>query len=190
MPSIVGFSHTGKNGVLDFQEYVDMLAKISDLPFEEIEEILKYDMKNRNASNFEHYFIDVMIVLQKTHKHGHHDKKGNKKAVEEFVASIANLKKDSEGLLFNFDDNLAHILKGFTIDLRIFYNLLRKMITIKLNHDKIWTRQFYSEDLKLIYLIMKPLDSAFEARATVRRYNIRVKVIQKKLNWDSLIYCL
>lgn len=153
--------------MLDLREYVEMLAKISDMPYEEVESIIRHDMQLRNSSSFEHYFIDVMIVLQKTAKLAHQERKGGKKAAEEFVASIANLKKDRAGLLFNFDDNLAHILRGFTIDLRIFYNLLRKMTIIKLNHDKIWTRQFYSEDLKLIYVVLKPLESVLEARAIV-----------------------
>lgn len=151
------------------------------MPVAEIKAIIREDMSNRNSRNFEHYFSDVLIVLQKTHKQTN-DKRGTKKAVEEFVASIANLKKDPSGLLFNFDDNLSHIMRGFTIDLRIYYNLLRKMIIIKLNHDKIWTRQFYSEDLTMIYLVMKPLDSVFEARAMVRLSNLREKATPKKLS--------
>ena len=152
--------------MLDFDEYVEMLSMISDMPPGEIKAVIKEDMVNRQSRSFEHYFSDVLIVLQKTQKQSN-DKRGTKKSVEEFVASIANLKKDLSGLLFNFDDNLSHIMRGFTIDLRIFYNLLRKMVIIKLNHDKIWTRQFYSEDLSLIYVVMKPLDSVFEARAMV-----------------------
>lgn len=158
------------------------------MPTQVIEGILRNDMKIRGHSSFEHYFVEVMIVLQKTQKQATQTtKSGNKKQVEEFVASIAHLKKDPAGLLFNFDDNLAHILKGFTIDLRIFYNLLRKVIIVKLNHDRIWTRQFYSEDLKLIYLVLKPLDSVFEARAIVLYCKPRVKVTPKKSNWGSLI---
>ena len=80
---------------------------------------------------------------------------------------MANLKKDPAGLLFNYDDTLSQVMSGFTIDQRIFYNLLRKLIVIKLNQDKIWTRQFYSQDLKLIYLVLKPLDSVIQNRAMV-----------------------
>lgn len=167
---------------------MDILALISDMPAAEIKAVISEDIARRNSRNFEHYFSDVLIVLQKTQKHAS-DKRGTKKAVEEFVASIANLKKDPSGLLFNFEDNLSHIMKGFTIDLRIFYNLLRKMVIIKLNHDKIWTRQFYSEDLSMIYLVMKPLDSVFEARAMVGSCNFREKATQRRLSWVSLTYC-
>lgn len=147
-----------------------MLAKISDMSEEEISSILKKDMSIRRISAFEQYFSDVLIILQKTHKQT--DKKGGKKGVDEFIADIAALKKDPAGLLFNFDDSYSQVLRGFTIDLRIFSNLLRKMVIIKLNHDRIWTRQFYSEDLKTIYVVLKPLDSVIEARAMVLPYYV------------------
>ena len=150
---------------------MDILAKIGGLHPEEILDILKKDMKKREVNTFEHYFSDILIVLQKSRKQNLGEKKG-KKGGEEFTAGIANLKKDSYGLLFNFDDSLSQILSGFTIDMRVFFNLLRKMIIIKLNHDRIWTRQFYSEDLKLIYLVMKPLDTVFENRAMVATSNV------------------
>lgn len=143
-----------------------MLSRISDFPEEEIEKIILHDMQMRKARNFEHYFNDVMIVLQKTQRQVY-DKRNQKKVVEEFVSSITNLRKDPGSLLFHFEDNLAHVFRGFTIDLRLFYNLLRKMIIIKLNHDKIWTRQFYSANLEQIYVVMKPLQSVLETRAQV-----------------------
>lgn len=125
-------------------------------------------MKRREIGAFDHYFSDVLVVLQKPNKlTSTQGEKKHKKTGEEFAAVIANLKKDPKGLLFNFDDSLAMILSGFTIDIRIFFNLLRKMIIIKLNHDRIWTRQFYSEDLSHIYVVLKPLDSVIENRAMV-----------------------
>lgn len=161
-----------------------MLADISGLQIGEVRDIVRKDMDKREVDDFEHYFSDIMIVLQKTNKaQGQSEKKG-KKGGEEFTAGIAKLDKETASLLFNFDDSVSQILSGFTIDLRIFYNLLRKMIIIKLNHDRIWTRQFYSEDLKQIFVVLKPLDSVIENRAMVNRDNIRVKGIQKKSNLD------
>lgn len=150
------------------EEYVQILSDISGLHLEEVKEIVEQDMKRRGIDNFDHYFSDVLVVLQKPNKHPHlQTDKRHRKTGEEFTAVIANLKKDSSGLLFHFEDSLSQIFSGFTIDLRIFFNLLRKVIIIKLNHDRIWARQFYSEDLKLIYVVMKPLDSVIENRAMV-----------------------
>lgn len=184
-------NQAGKTGSLNFEEYSEILANISELTTGEVRDILQADMKRREITNFDHYFSDVLIVLQKPMKLlGHHTEKRHKKTGEEFTAVIANLKKSPAGLLFNFEDNVSQVLSGFTIDLRIFFNLLRKMIIIKLNHDRIWTRQFYSEDMKLIYVVMKPLDSVIENRAMVGFSNTREKAILNKLSLASLIFFL
>ena len=146
-----------------------MLANISDFKKEEVADIVQKDMKVREENNFEKYFNDVLIVLRKSQKNhiNSGNKKQSKKGAEEYIARIAHLEKDPAGLLFEFNDNLNVILRGFTIDQRIFYNMLRKMIIIKFNNEKIWSRQFYSQDLKKIYLVIKPIDSAIKNRAQV-----------------------
>lgn len=170
--------------MLDLEEYVNILHKISGVKYEEVMGIIKKDMVRRNINSFDHYFSDVLIVLQKTAKvHNQADRRSKKGGGEEFTAVIANLKKDPAGLLFNFEDSLSQIMSGFTIDLRIFTNLLRKIMIIKLNHDKIWTRQFYSEDFKLIYLVMKPLDSVFENRAMVGSFHAGRRLPQGNRTW-------
>lgn len=107
---------------------------------------------------FEKYFSEVLITIQKRDK---------RSSAGESGAGIYKLRKKEKSILFEFEDGYSRLLRGFTIDLRIFFNLLRKMIIIKLNSDKIWTRQFYSQDLKKIFVVMKPLDSVIENRAMV-----------------------
>lgn len=149
---------------------------------EEIKELILEDMKMRgiDKGKLDKYFSEVLITLQKSSKTV--DKKSKNAA---HGAIINLLTKHDAGLLFKFDDSMIRLLKGFTIDLRIFYNLLRKMIIIKLNSDKIWTRQFYSQDLKKIFVILKPLDAVIENRAMVNESKYREKDIQSKSNLDS-----
>ena len=144
-----------------------MMSDASTLSVEEVAEIVQTDLDRREVRDFEHYFSDVLIVLQKAPKPTGALEKKSKKGGDNFIPGIAFLKKESWSLLFNFDDNMTQVLSGFTIDMRVYYNLLRKIIVVKLNQDRIWTRQFYSEDLKMIYLVMKPLDSVIENRAVV-----------------------
>ena len=127
-------------------------------------------MTIRGQSNIAEYFSDTLITLSKEEKKSANDGKTNKskKITYEYKSKVAMLDKTKEsGLLFAFDDNSKQVLKGFTIDLRMFYNLIRKIIIVKLNSDKIWTRQFYSQDLSKIFVILKPLDSVIENRALV-----------------------
>ena len=120
-------------------------------------------MKSRGAGDLQSYFSDTLITLRKVHK----ARKHNKRALDEYAPTIANLEKGELDLPFKLDDSSSSVLRGFTIDLRIFYNLIRKMLIIKLNSTKIWTRQFYSQDLSLIFMVLKPLDSVFSMRALV-----------------------
>lgn len=126
----------------------------------ELEELVKEDMLMRGfkPDQIEKYFSEVLITIQK---------KDRKNPAAESGANIYKMKKREKSILFEFEDSYTRLLKGFTIDIRIFFNLLRKMVIIKLNSDKIWTRQFYSQDLKKIFVVMKPLDSVIENRAMV-----------------------
>lgn len=155
----------------------------ADMNNEEVKELIIEDMVRRGfhatESGLEKYFSEVLITLQKNVKV---DKK-NKNQTN--ATEINKLLKEDGGLLFKFDDSMSRLLKGFTIDLRIFFNLLRKMVIIKLNADKIWTRQFYSQDLKKIFVILKPLDAVIENRAMVKVAYFREKVTPSKLNWVS-----
>lgn len=135
---------------------------------EELQELIIEDLKRRgfhaSDSGLEKYFSEVLITIQKNNK----DKEQKKSKKDSNAIEINKLLKKDGGLLFQFDDSLSRLLKGFTIDMRIFFNLLRKMVIIKLNSDKIWTRQFYSQDLKKIFVILKPLEAVIENRAMVR----------------------
>lgn len=126
----------------------------------ELEELVKKDMLMRGfkPDQIEKYFSEVLITIQK---------KDRRNPGAESGANIYKMKKREKSILFEFEDSYTRLLKGFTIDIRIFFNLLRKMVIIKLNSDKIWTRQFYSQDLKMIFVVMKPLDSVIENRAMV-----------------------
>ena len=126
----------------------------------ELEELVKKDMLMRGfkPDQIEKYFSEVLITIQK---------KDRRNPGAESGANIYKMKKREKSILFEFEDSYTRLLKGFTIDIRIFFNLLRKMVIIKLNSDKIWTRQFYSQDLKKIFVVMKPLDSVIENRAMV-----------------------
>lgn len=142
--------------------YAQLLQEISGLTKEECLAILKEDMARRGLLTIESYFSDSMVTLRRVS-----EGKKNKKTVDTYVPSISNLSKSPGSLLFSFEDSLSHVLKGFTIDERIFHNLLRKMVLVKLNHDKVWCRQFYSQDLKSIFMVLKPLESVLENRALV-----------------------
>lgn len=115
-------------------------------------------MRGFKPDQIEKYFSEVLITIQK---------KDRRNPGAESAANIYKMKKREKSILFEFEDSYTRLLKGFTIDIRIFFNLLRKMVIIKLNSDKIWTRQFYSQDLKKIFVVMKPLDSVIENRAMV-----------------------
>lgn len=140
--------------------FVQSLYEVSHLNKAELEELILEDMSRRGIkpAAFEKYFSEVLITIQKRDK---------RSSAGESGAGIYKLRKKEKSILFEFEDGYSRLLRGFTIDLRIFFNLLRKMIIIKLNSDKIWTRQFYSQDLKKIFVVMKPLDSVIENRAMV-----------------------
>lgn len=163
---------------LTVDSFTDALNSVADMNREELKGLIIEDMEKRGIQqgNLEKYFSEVLITLQKNTK----DEKKSKK--DTHGATINYLAKEEGGLLFKFDDSLSRMLKGFTIDLRIFFNLLRKMVIIKLNADKIWTRQFYSQDLEKIFVILKPLDAVIENRAMVLLAYFREKVIQSKSN--------
>lgn len=57
------------------------------------------------------------------------------------------------------------LLKGYTIEYRILSNLIRKVIITRLNRLDIWTRQFYSKDIKKIFLVLKCGDRTLNNRA-------------------------
>lgn len=145
--------------------YAQLLSNISELPKENCLNLLQADMAERNHASVEGYFSDILITLRKVKSA---DKKKSKKAVDQYMPTIATLNKSAHGgILFHFEESLSHVLKGFTIDLRLYFNLLRKMVMIRLNHDKVWSRQFYSQDLKNIFMVLKPLDSVIHNRAMV-----------------------
>ena len=167
---------------LTLDSFTDALNTVADMNRDELKGLILEDMEKRGikADQLEKYFSEVLITLQKSTKD-----KEEKKSKKEQGAMINYLPKEEGGLLFKFDDSFSKLLKGFTIDLRIFFNLLRKMIIIKLNADKIWTRQFYSQDLEKIFVILKPLDAVIENRAMVFVVYFRVKATLSKSNWDS-----
>jgi uncharacterized membrane protein len=142
------------------KDFAEELNTVADMNKEELIELISEDMKRRNISKLDKYFSEVLISLQKSAK-------SDKKTKESHGPSINKLVKHDKGLLFKFDDSQTRLLKGFTIDIRIFFNLLRKIVIVKLNADKIWTRQFYSQDLKKIFVVLKPLDAVIENRAMV-----------------------
>lgn len=150
---------------LSIDSFVERLVEVSKLDSEKIKKLLVKDMEDRNQTDIGTYFSDTIITLTKT---SNPEKDKQNKNVDVYETTVTKLQKTPQsGLLFQFDDNYRQVLKGFTIDLRVYFNLIRKIIIIKLNSDKIWTRQFYSQDLKKIFVVLKPLESVFENRALV-----------------------
>lgn len=147
---------------MDLKSYVDVLHNISGLHKDELRELIKEDMTRRgiSTSSLDKYFSEVLITIQK---------RDRKIAGSDSGANIYSMFKREGCLLFKFDDSMSRLFRGFTIDLRVFFNLVRKMTIIKLNSDKIWTRQFYSQDLKKVFVVLKPLDSVIENRAMVMK---------------------
>lgn len=164
--------------------YVKLLTETSKLDESKCRELLEKDMARRGVSDIKTYFSDYIITLKKSVEKRKSGSSTSKKEV--YKTSVTNLMKPKEGcLLFPFEENLSHVLDGFTIDLRIFFYLLKKMIILKMNRKKIWTRQFYSQDLKLVFLILKPFDQTIEERAAVRLGLFSMKNIQSRQSSDS-----
>jgi hypothetical protein len=150
---------------LSKDSYIAELVKVSKLEPDKVKRLLLQDMHERKQLEIGEYFSDTIITLTKT---ATTEKEKQNKNVDVYETTVTKLLKTRDsGLLFHFDDNYRQVLKGFTIDLRVYFNLIRKIIIIKLNSEKIWTRQFYSQDLKKIFLVLKPLESVYENRALV-----------------------
>lgn len=155
--------------------YAKLLANCSGVDIQTITKFIQKDMERREKKELSWYFSDELISLKRTKKGGkdrdEKSKKGNRKLDDQYEPTIRKLLKSPIDLLFRFEENMASVLKGFTIDVRIFFHLMRKMIIIKMNNDRIWTRQFYSQDLKKVFLILKPMDPVIESRASVGHTN-------------------
>lgn len=54
-----------------------------------------------------------------------------------------------------------------TIDVRFFKILLRRIINMKLNKLGFFTREFVSEDLKSVFLVMKAQENVIQKHADV-----------------------
>ena len=70
--------------------------------------------------------------------------------------------------LYEPNKNLMGKLDKLTIDKRIFYYLLKKVITIKINKTGIFTREFYSEDMTKVFMVLKCQENTLRKRAAVR----------------------
>ena len=116
-----------------------------------------------NVESLEQYFSRILSVIRKTKRMS--KKKHNRYEVSYKPGLAYCAKSRKSPLLFSVDDSVVQVLTGYTIDQRIFLNLLRKIIVIKLNNESIWTRQFYSQDIKQIFVVIKPLESALKSRA-------------------------
>lgn len=116
-----------------------MLQEKSGLDIDTVKMLVGKDMDIRGISHsdLDKYFTNVLINIRKFTS----SKKQKAGAGEQYKPAVTNLLKAKDGsFLFEFEDSLSKILKGFTIDVRIFHNLIRRMIMIKFNSDKIWTR--------------------------------------------------
>lgn len=69
--------------------------------------------------------------------------------------------------LFNVDKYLFAIANHLVIDKRIFQLLLRKIILLKLNKVGFYTREFYGEDMKKIFVVLKAQKNLIKKRAAV-----------------------
>lgn len=62
-------------------------------------------------------------------------------------------------------------IQNLVIDRRIFGELIRKVIALKFNKIGIYTREFYSEDVKQVFMILKAQQSTLSQRAAVNYQN-------------------
>lgn len=154
--------------------FIRYLSDIAALPFDKVKKLYEKDLEKRAdvVSNLDEY-LNELVILKKPE-----GKKKSKKTQDDLVPTITQLTKNEKkaGFLFQFEDNFSNILRGYTIDQRIFHNLCRKYIIIKMNEAKIWTRQFYSRDLKKIYVVLKPLESAIMQRALGEEYPKQIEL--------------
>ena len=68
---------------------------------------------------------------------------------------IANEKRYHFTFLYDFDKNMFEIVKDYKVDIRFFRYLMKDIIQTKLNQIGMHTREFYSEDLTKIFMVIK-----------------------------------
>lgn len=69
--------------------------------------------------------------------------------------------------LYDIDPHFMQEVKDMKVDRRFFQNIMREVMSIKINQIGMHTRQFYSEDLKKIFLVIKCQDNVLKIRAEV-----------------------
>lgn len=73
--------------------------------------------------------------------------------------------------LYNIDRAFDKKTKDMIIDKRFVRDLIRRLIALKLNKIGIYTRQFYSEDMKRIFMVLKSQPNVLKTRAEVSFYS-------------------
>jgi hypothetical protein len=74
---------------------------------------------------------------------------------------------------FLYDPNpfLLDKIRHLVIDKRIFGSLMKKVINMKMSKIGIFAREFFSEDYKQIFMVLKAQDSTLRQRAMVKIQN-------------------
>ena len=161
------------NWRFDTEGFAAILSEMSGLNSQICRNFVDEDMRMRGEpNNFKKYFSNQMIVMERKED----PKKTDKKTIN-YVTKIRKFEKqEATGLLFKYKDGYESLLRGFTMDERIFNNLLRKMFILKLNLSKVWTRQTYSSDFTRIFVVIKAQDSVIQSIAASKGYPKQIEL--------------
>lgn len=88
-----------------------------------------------------------------------------------FLVEAEQFERHRFSFLYENNKLLQRRLKHLVIDKRILGFLLQNIIILKLNIVGIFTRNFYSEDLKQIFVVMKAQDNLLRQVAEVKNKN-------------------
>src|SRR3990167_4700934 len=143
---------------LNFDEYSKRLCEISGLHSDIVEDLLREAIERRgfDTDEFDKYFSTLIIIEKIKYKD---PKQASKMKLPKYASRVRLLEKHStSGLMFAYREGYDILLKGFTIDERIFHDLLRKMVSLRLNLRGVWNRQTYNSDFSKIFMVMKAQD--------------------------------
>ena len=85
----------------------------------------------------------------------------------EEMEKLKSIKRYKFTFLFETTREFDKICKHLVIDKRFVSDLVRRMTAIKLNKIGIHTRQFYSEDMERIFMVLKCQGNVLRTRAEV-----------------------
>lgn len=148
-------------------------------------DICYYDMKDI-GSQFRPFAPKASVVLKNFADESERTKDSGELTIEQKMVYIQTTKDKSEkkikmprhldSFLFEYHKFINKKTNEFEIDSRIFKYLLRKVIIIKMERIGLWTRQFYSEDLQHIFVVLKAQTQTLINRADVEKISKQLEL--------------